>query len=402
MPNGEMPRLGDIMVETKNNIPIEGNNRKFTLLGDPALRMAYPQQEVVTTEINGQPVMNSDTLSALTEVTIRGEVRDASGNLLSGFNGVVYPTVFDKPDTLRTLKNDPESQVKKFPIQNSTLFKGKSSVVNGEFEFSFIVPKDINYQIGIGKISYYAEDTSTLTDAHGYTNCSIGGASDSAVIDNDPPVIRVFMNDTLFMDGGVTDQNPVLLAILEDESGINTTGNGIGHDITAVLDGDQANKIILNNFYESELDNFRKGSVRYPLFNLEEGEHKITVKAWDVHNNSGEGTTTFIVAKSASLAIEQLMNYPNPFVNSTTFSFEHNRPNEKLLMTLRIFNSSGQLVSQLKADVQSKGYRVDGISWEAAGADLDNIGKGVYIYSILVETLDGERAQAFDKLVILR
>jgi hypothetical protein len=401
LPNGEMPRLGDIMVSTKNNIPIESNNRKFTLLGDPALKIAYPEMDVVTTEINGK-APGMDTLSALSLVTIKGEVRDKGGNILSGFNGVVYPTVFDKPDTIRTLKNDADSKYRDFPLQNSILFKGISTVKNGSFEFSFIVPKDINYQIGWGKISYYAEDTVSGIDAHGYTPCEIGGASDSAVIDNEGPVVRLFMNDTLWRTGGITDENPILIAKLSDESGINTTGNGIGHDITAVLDGDEASKLFLNNYYQAQLDNYRKGTVRYQLSNLSPGEHTIEVKAWDVHNNSGTGSTTFIVAESAALAISSLMNYPNPFTSSTTFSFEHNMPNAELKMVLRIFSSSGQLVSKLEADVLSKGYRVDGITWESAGADLDNIGKGVYVYSLFIESPDGQRAQAFEKLVILR
>lgn len=402
MPNGEMPTLGEIMVATKNEIPIEGNNRKFTLLGDPALRMAYPMESVTTTEINGSPVSNADTLSALSYVTVRGEVTDDQGNLLSGFNGVVFPTVYDKSDSITTLKNDPDSRYKTFGVQKSILFKGKSSVVNGEFEFSFYVPKDINYRTGLGKISYYAIDTGLSIDAHGYTQCYIGGAADSANIDNEGPTVRVFLNDTLFMAGGITDENPVMLAILEDESGINTTGNGIGHDITLIIDGDESNKVILNNNYEAELDNYRRGTVNYPLFNLSEGEHTLEVKAWDVHNNSGVGTTNFIVAKSACLAIQNLMNYPNPFSESTTFSFEHNRPGEALTVTFRIFSSSGQRVSEVKSEIQSDGYRVDGIKWEISGTDLDNIGKGVYVYSVLVETSDGERAQAFEKLVILR
>ncbi len=320
-----MPTIGEAVMVAKNNITSSAlNARKFALIGDPAMTLAYPQENVVTTSINGVAVgASTDTISALEEVTICGEVRDASGAVLADFNGFVYPTIFDKTISVETLGNDPQSSKTSFESLSSIIFKGKASVVNGAFCFSFIVPKDISYNFGSGKISYYA-DNSTF-DANGYTTgCVIGGTANGFTEDNTGPTLEVFMNDENFRAGGMTDANPFLLVNLFDVHGINTAGNGVGHDITAVLDDNTSDTYVLNDYYESEADNYSAGKVLFPLTNLSEGLHRIKVKAWDVYNNSADGYTEFVVSSSPSLALDQVMNYPNPFAGETNFSFEHN------------------------------------------------------------------------------
>lgn len=245
---------------------------------------------------------------------------------MTSFTGNVYPVVYDKISTLRTLKNDPQSAIANFLLyKNMPLFKGKASVTNGDFTFSFIVPKDIDYQFGKGRISYYA-DNANYIDAHGYTNdIVIGGSADSFRVDNAGPKMDLYMNDEKFVFGGTTTTDPILLMILSDSSGINTVGNGIGHDLTAILDDNTQNKVVLNDYYESELDNYKRGKVKYPYAKLTEGRHTLKVKAWDVHNNSSEDYTEFIVANDAKLALSHVYNYPNPFTTHTEFMFEHNR-----------------------------------------------------------------------------
>jgi hypothetical protein len=160
-----------------------------------------------------------------------------SGNVMTDFNGTLYPTVYDKPVTYQTLKNDPSSLVRNFALQKNVIYNGKASVKNGVFTFSFIVPKDISYQYGFGKVSYYAENG--IIDAHGYKNdVMIGGVADSTSGDVVGPEVKIYMNDDKFVFGGITDENPSILVKLEDEHGVNTVGTGIGHDITGTLDND--------------------------------------------------------------------------------------------------------------------------------------------------------------------
>lgn len=405
--NGEMPTMGEAVMRTKNSLlgnSDSANNRKFVLLGDPAIMLAYPKYEVVSTTINGNPISNnSDTLKALKKVTITGEVRDNNGALLSNFNGEVFPTIYDKPLTITTLKNDASSQFTNYNLLKNILFKGRATVTNGEFSYTFIVPKDISFQYGNGHISYYAEDRSNDIDANGYTqDLVIGGTADNFAQDDTGPELEVYMNDEKFVFGGITDPDPLLLVKLSDLSGINTVGNGIGHDITGILDDDTKNTIVLNEFYESELDNFQAGKVEYPLTDIEEGRHSIKIKAWDVYNNSAEGFTEFIVASSADLALAHVFNYPNPFTTNTNFMFEHNRPGEPLFIQVKIFTVGGTLVKTIQQDVTPEGFRVDDINWNGLDDFGDKIGRGVYVYKLNVTTADGDNAHKFEKLVILR
>jgi len=210
------------------------------------------------------------------------------------------------------------------------------------------------------------------------------------------------MNDTNFIMGGITDENPVLLAIISDLNGVNTVGNGIGHDLVAYLDGNIKDPIILNDFYISDLNRFDKGRVYYPFSGLTDGLHTIKVKGWDVFNNSAEGYTEFLVAQSAQIALTKVLNYPNPFYNNTYFVFEHNQPNTDLDVQIQIFNMNGKLIKIIKSIINSDGFKTEPIEWDGttdAGAKIE---KGIYIYRIIVRNPLGLQAEKTDKLVFIR
>jgi len=402
---GRKPTVGEILMEAKNGAAASENNRKFVLLGDPAMTLAYPKHDVVTTTINGLPISQIDTLKALSKVVIEGEVRSQAGQLLSGFNGIVYPSVYDKKAVYQTKGQDLESVQANFELQNKVLFKGKASVIGGKFSFEFIVPKDINYAFDNGKVSYYAASNVGLTDAHGFSyDFIVGGTSDTILADDRGPTVEVFMNDSTFAFGGLTDENPLLLVKLSDASGINTVGNGVGHDIIGLLNENTQQQYMLNDYYSATLDDFTRGNIEFPFNKLENGRYAIRVKAWDVHNNPGEGYTEFIVASNAELALQNVFNYPNPFTTNTSFIFEHNRPGEFLDVSVQIFTVSGKLVKTIMTSVKSEGYRVNPneITWNGLDDYGDAIGRGVYIYKVKVQAESGYSAQEFEKLVILR
>ncbi|MCP4311728.1 MAG: type IX secretion system sortase PorU, partial [Bacteroidetes bacterium] len=256
--NQQNYRLGDIIVYSKNNTGAGVNKRNFTLLGDPSIRLAYPEHRVVTDSINGISVMESaDTISAFDWVTVSGHVETREGDIMEGFQGEVFPMVFDKEKRIETLSND-NTPLWDFMARNNTLYSGNTTVTDGRFSFGFFVPKDISYAFGSGKISYYSNDS--VLDAHG--SCEgfiVGGIGTDNVLDYDPPEIGIFMNDTFFRSGGITDPNPTLLVTAQDNFGINTTGNGIGHDITAILDENRGNAIILNEFFQAGADSYNTG-----------------------------------------------------------------------------------------------------------------------------------------------
>lgn len=402
--NGEMPRLGDLFRLTKVSSGPAVNNRNFTLLGDPAIRLAYPKHNVVTTHVNHQSinVRPQDTLKALSVVTISGYVADANGVRLTGYNGMMYPTVYDKVDTIKTLANDGnQSPSVKFTLLKSILFKGRATVTNGEFSFSFVVPKDIDPAYGPGKISYYA--LAGKDDAAGYyEGITIGGYDSTAANDVTGPVIKLYMNDSSFVFGDQTHTDPQLYAVISDSTGINTVGLGIGHDMIAVLDEDATHPIVLNDNFSTDPNSFRTGSIRYPFYDLEEGTHSVSVKVWDVNNNSAQSYTEFVVATSAKLALKHVLNYPNPFTTRTQFRFEYNQACDMLDVQVQVFTVSGKLVKTLSAYVHTDGKNADPIEWDGTDEFGDRIGKGVYIYRLRVRNSLGETAERYERLVILK
>ncbi len=402
--NGNYRTLGEAVMAAKNftyqNSGDITNNRKFTLLGDPALKLAFPLYRIRATKVNGIPVANADTLSSTEKIVMEGEVTDINGNVLTNFNGNVYPVVFDKPQTINTLANDPGSQVVAFQSQSNALFKGKASVTNGQFSFTFKVPKDINYQYGNGKLSLYAENGTT--DANGvFTNFIIGGAGTNLGNDNQGPEIKPYLNDELFANGGITNQDPVLIVKLADSSGINTVGTGIGHDIVATLDNDNRQYFFLNDFYQSDLNSYQKGTVRFQMPELEPGPHSLKIKAWDVLNNSNEVALEFVVAKDEELQLSHVLNYPNPFTTHTSFWFEHNKPGQPLQVQLQVMTITGRTVKTFSRTITTDGNRSVEIEWDGKDEHGDKLGRGVYLYKLRVVAPDKKKKEIIEKLVIL-
>ncbi len=393
-------RFGDIYRMTKSAFPDNGDFRNFTLLGDPSARLASTRQAARITAVSdtlGNPI---DTIRALATVRISGEVTDTTGQLLSDFNGVVVPTVFDKKTNMTTLANDGGQQLP-FSLRKNIIYRGKATVSNGQFSFTFVVPKDINYEVGAGRVSIYAESLST--NACGFTDEPLVGGSDpNALVDQQGPQIELFMNDETFVPGGITNEDPLLYAKLFDENGINTLGNSIGHDLVAVIDQNTQNSLVLNDVYEADLDTYKSGQVRYRLSDLAEGSHTLDLKAWDVFNNSSQGSLDFVVAPSAEMALEHVLNYPNPFTTRTEFYFEHNRPCGNLDVRVQVFTVAGRLVKTLNRQLACEGFRSEPLAWDGLDDSGDKLGRGVYVYRLSVATQDGEAADKVEKLVILR
>jgi len=419
LPNGEMPTLGEAIQLTKAD-PITQTQyyTNFHLLGDPALRLSFPKEQVVTSIVNNMPVSQtiSDTLGALAKITISGYVADKAGNKLTNFNGVAFPTVFDKEVKVSALMNTPSSAYNyddivygnatgpfkpfQFNSQKNILYRGKALVTNGDFSFTFIVPKDISFAIGPGKISYYATDG--VKDAQGYYgNLMVGGASKNGIIDNEGPSVSLYLNDKNFINGGLTSEKPVLYADLIDSSGINTLGSGIGHDISVILDENTAKPTILNDYYEANLNSYQSGRVRYPFSSLSEGEHRLSFRVWDIQNNSSVVHTDFIVAKSAELALKHVLNYPNPFTTRTKFFFEHNQACNPLKVNIQVYTVSGKLVKTIQENVVCEGFRPEGINWDGRDDFGDKLARGVYLYKLSIIDVENKKAEKIEKLVIL-
>jgi hypothetical protein len=398
--DGKRQRLGDIVKKAKNDLGDNTNKLNFAILGDPAMIIQYPEFRVLTDSINNTDVaVIMDTLKAFSKVSISGHITYDDSTLIQNFNGLVYPRVYDKVRLITTLGND-DQPTYTYSDQNNLLYKGRATVTNGRFKFSFVVPKDISYSIDKGKISYYAENGNI--DAQGeFKNVLIGGTDINAGMDNTGPVIRLFMNDTLFVDGGITNNNPNLIGLLKDENGINTTGMGIGHDITAFLDNNENNLFVLNDYYQANTDDYSSGIVTYPLLNLTAGEHQLTLKAWDVFNNSSENTIKFVVASSEGLVLDQIKNFPNPATDHTSFQYSHNSPGEEHKVVLEVYDISGRLVSTKSWSMFESGFVSTPVEWNLRTPSGNILQPGIYPYRLKVTTSLGT-SYLNQKLIILR
>ncbi|MDT0558446.1 type IX secretion system sortase PorU [Ichthyenterobacterium sp. W332] len=412
--SNEYPSMAEALRLTKTDPGVAGNPQKRLVffIGDPAMKLAFAEPNIRLTAINDTPIgQNTDNLEALSKIKMSGEVLDLSGALNTNFNGVLTATIFDKPIQRETLANDGVQQggsaIKiEFETLGNLIFKGQASVTNGIFEFEFVVPRDITIPLGQGKVSFYAVDENFTQDKAGHSfDITVGGINENAEADNEPPIVNLFMNDENFVNGGITNESPTLLAKLSDTNGINTV-SGIGHDISAILDGDETNPFILNDYYQANVDDYTSGVVSFPFRDLEPGLHTLTFKAWDVYNNSTTSEVQFVVFdKDESLQITNVLNYPNPFVDYTEFWFNHNSA-DSLDISVQIFTVSGKLVRTLNGSTNTSGKSTGTLSkdiiWDGRDDFGDKIGKGVYVYKLKVksQTLNVQ-VEKIQKLVIL-
>ena len=389
--NGERRRLGDVFRMAKS----EGteNERRYVFFGDPALRLPLPKWTVETTRID-------DTLKALQPATIEGVVKDHEGEIASSFNGIVYVSVYDK-ETLYSTKGDENTAVKEFSLRQSILFNGKTEVVNGRFSISFTVPRDISYRFGSGAVSYYATDYTK--DASGlFEDFIIGGYYEDAVLDNDPPEVMLYIDDEQFVSGGITGDSPTLIAYVSDESGINTTGAGIGHDIVATLSGPMDASYVLNDYFVADMGSQGNGVVNYRMQNLPDGDYILTLKVWDVYNNSGVASIAFKVVSSARMVLEDPVCAPNPVTGETYFSFGHNQIGNNMDVLIQIFDLMGRRVAILQEQVTGTSARTHPIPWDGRANNGSLLPSGVYVYCVTATNDQGESSAITSKLIILR
>ncbi|NBC25006.1 MAG: type IX secretion system sortase PorU [Bacteroidetes bacterium] len=382
--------IGKVLTRAKNGNrqdTLRANARKYTLLGDPTMRILLPNYQIITTSFKGNNAqINPDTIGPLERVTVEGYIADRNGLPVEEYNGVLSPTLFDKVDERSTLGQSSRSKVRDYKTQENILWKGKVPVTAGHFEFTMVVPKSINEEIGQGKIQYFAtSDQEGFEDAKGaYEKFFIGGIPTDTTMNLNPPIVDLYLENDLFINGEQVGPNTMVYVKLFDSLGINLSNNGLGKEMVAILDGNTSDPIVLNSFYEPNLEDPRGGTIFYPLNKLEPGRHTLKVRAWNILDLMGEAEIEFFVVSSEEDEIFEVMAYPNPFVESVCIRMKSQLPVGEYQGFLEVFNSVGQVIDEVPVGFLLQSSETPCIEWRPR-TRLTHLGGSLYYVRIRVE-----------------
>jgi hypothetical protein len=375
------------------------------LIGDPALKLNYPEWEVVLESINDQPVQEMETsnFKALDQMTLKGIVTNGNGKSMDNFNGRIQTTVFDGKQTIQALTQSRDgTQPWSFSDYPNIVYTGTAPVENGHFSVSFKVPLDISYTDSLGKMNFYAWDASNHTDAAGsFLNYTLSGTADDASRNElGPDIETMFLNTASFQNGDNVNETPFFYAEVFDEDGINRTGSGVGHDITISIDNNPAWTYSLNNYFQSGEES-GSGSIGFSIPELPAGRHKLVFKVWDILNNSSTDSLSFNVIKGLKPEIHTVTAGPNPAKERTEFRLEHDRPETVLAVEIRVYDLTGRAVWAYQATGSSDYQRAYPVEWDLKTDTGHKVGPGIYVYQAVIKTTGGKEATKSKKLIVL-
>ena len=380
------------------------NKLQYTLLGDPAMRLAAPTQGIAVDAINGVQTSTGSTLSlgAGSTATVSGYVMTADGQVNAGFNGVLTAIVRDAREQIICKLNDPSEASQPFVYYDrpNVIFSGSDKVEQGRFKFTFAVPKDISYSDLTGLINLYAVSNDKTEEASGICDQIVFGSAEDLSQDEAGPSIYCYLNSTSFTNGGRVNPTPYFVAQLNDEDGINATGSGIGHDLQLIIDGDMTKTYSLNDYFQYDFGSYTSGSVGFSIPELSYGEHKLLFRAWDILNNSSTSELTFNVVKGLEPRFFDVECTQNPASTTTSFRILHDRTGSNMDIVLDVFDISGRhLWSYSEGGVSTDNtYTVD---WDLTVDGGRRLQTGVYLYRLRISSDGSTYASKAKKLIIL-
>ena len=387
--------LGEAIRKGKNRLGIDTNKLPYVLLGDPALRLNYPTDYFV------QTTTKIDTLNALSVQHVEGQIIDEDSVVVSDFEGTVNITIYDKIQVIPTRDNDDygdEPRVVNYLDYPNTLFSGSTAVKEGRFAYTFMVPRDIRYNFGNGRIVYYAKTADSLETAEGvghFEDFIIGGTGSILTTDTTGPEMKIYLNTPAFVDGGKTYATPRFYADLADSSGINTAGAGIGHDLLLIVDDDAKQTYILNEYFTAADNSYTEGQVSYRMEKLANGPHSLVFRSWDLLNNSSSQSLNFVVEAGIDPSIYSVTTYPNPARAQSVVNFivQYDQPDELISTEVYLYNTAGQLIWR-----QTQG-NPDKVTINLAQM---NLGAGIYIYNVKIKSPTSGTSTAAGKIIVTK
>lgn len=418
LPNGEMPRLGDIVMNAKNNYwythsryssTLTKNTEhslKYALIGDPALRLKYPKYDIRLTAVNGESVdgeVKPETM-ARQEVELEGKVVDADGITMTDYNGTLTTTVYDAEVSITTngyyeggTDTDDKCKVT-YQDHTNRLFVGSGEVKDGLFKMKFRMPTGIINNYTPALVNLYAQDENKGDAVGKNEDFYIYGFDESPADDTDGPEIRLLaLNSTAFKDGDKVNETPFLVASVYDVSGINLSPVDIGHGITATIDGTTVVSG-LENYFSQDTDGV--SHINYQMGELTEGQHTLTFRVWDVLGNMSEKTIAFSVVNGIKPQLFRVYSTANPAKTKADFYIEHNRPDAVLNVTLSIYDMMGHSVWSTSLTGRSDMYKSMPITWDLTDGSGMRVQRGIYIYRATVSTNGGDEASITQRIAV--
>ncbi len=399
--DGKPLAIGEALRRAKNETTTKElalNSRQYVLLGDPAMALNLPTADIVIDSICGistDDAYQDIVLKAGSLVTVKGHVDN-----IPDFEGEVTLQVRDSRETVKCRHNaSGDYKAFEYTDRTKTIYSGVNRISNGEFSFTFAVPKDINYSDESGLITAWAINTDHTVIAQGYSDDFIVGGSEIADNDSIGPSIYCYLNSPSFQNGDRVNSTPYFVAEITDRDGINASGSGIGHDMQLTIDGKQELTYSLNDNFQFDFDSYTSGSTFYVIPQLEEGEHTLTFRAWDIQNNVNTAQLRFVVTNSLKPSLS-ISCKGNPARESTTFVVEHDRSGSTVDVTIELFDMSGRILWR-HTEGGVTGTSPYTYTWNLCCNNGAQLRTGVYLYRVKLASGGSQRTTKAKKLVVV-
>ena len=395
-------RLGEIMINGKNDSSGDTNKLRYAFMGDPSMRLPYPGYKVMIDGINGVSTDSDDypELKARSRVTLSGCVTDKAGAIAEDFNGTVDIQLYDAEKVIETYGNGEDGEISTYNDRKTRLYTGRTTVKNGRWETEFIMPSEIENNYSPALFSLYAMNEEGEEANGSLERLYVYGFDTSAIDDNEGPAITDFyLNEPGFREGSSIGPNPVVYATLSDESGINLSEGGIGHRMTLSIDGKEWHED-LNLYYSPDIESFEKGKLSYPLQGIEPGDHTLTLTVWDNANNSSSSTLSFTVRADWKPGITELSTDVNPASTSVNFLISVDGSVGQMPCKLEVFDLGGKLLWSTQTSGFSESMNSLSYRWDLRDNNGRRVPRGIYLYRSTVTTPEGHVVTKTNKLAV--
>lgn len=401
---GKANTIGDAQRLAKTEMITTGkdlttNKLQYSLLGDPAISLIKPSQNIVIDSINGV-----STLSSTLPIFKGGSIARISGHVenATSLTGIITATVRDSRELITCRLNDPTEADSAFQYYDRTkvLYNGSDSVRAGKFAFSFAVPKDINYSDGTGLINLYAVNSDRSITANGHSDHFKVGGSDVAANDSIGPAIYCYLNSPSFENGGNVNTTPYFVAQIKDENGINVTGSGIGHNLELIIDGKATMTYNLNDNFSYDFGTYKSGTTYYNIPELTEGRHKLQFRSWDILNNSSTAQLDFNVVNKLEPNLFGVSLSNNPATTTTTFIVNHDRTGSDMDVQIEVFDMSGRILWK-HSETAIPTSSVYTVTWDLCTDGGNRLHTGVYLYRVKISSEGSSKVSKSHKLIVI-